>query len=193
MQRLLRRLLTRRFFPLSVLALNLFMAGCATHPTQTCPEFEERQSDPQYATQYRFSRSESENADANFKPLPPGKNAMVRLYRMHVEPVKVKPCRHLTIHKEIYLQRTAKTWLVLEEIREFYAGKNMLITTKKEPMSGQLRATGYYASNTLLPIPAMAPPGKYRIVSRLMLRTKDQPKARELARTSVIFEILAPN
>lgn len=189
----LRRPLKRRIFFLLLLGPVLLVAGCATHPRHACSQFEERQDDPAYATQYRFSGSESRDAAANFKPLPRGKAAMVRVYRMRVEPVKIRPCRHLTIRKEIYLQRGAKTRLMLEEVREFYAGKNMLITTRKEPMSDQLRTAGYYTSNTLLPIPKMAPPGKYRIVSRLMLRTRGQPQATELARTSVNFEIVPAN
>lgn len=186
----LRRPWTRRFFFLPLLGSALLAAGCATHSPRTCPQLEERQDDPEYATLYRFSGSESEDAAANFKPLPRGRHAMVRVYRMHVEPVKIRPCRHLTIRKEIYLQRSAKARLILEEVREFYAGKNTLITTRKESMSDQLRTTGYYASNSLLPIPEMAPPGKYRIVSRLMLRTKGQSQTTELASTSVNFEIV---
>ncbi|BAV33450.1 hypothetical protein SCL_1137 [Sulfuricaulis limicola] len=176
-----------------MLGLGLLASGCATFQKEGCAQFEERQDDADYATQYRYSDSDSETAAGNFKSLPRGKNAVVRSYKMHIEPVKIKPCRHLTIRKEIYLQRTTKANLILEEVREFYAGNDMLITTKIESVGSQLRTTGYYASNSLLPIPETAPPGKYRIVSKLMLKTKNGSRPVQLAKTSVNFQILPRN
>ena len=190
---ILKHPLMRRLPFAFMLGLGLLASGCATFQQQSCAQFEERQNDADYATQYRFSDSDSDTAARNFKPLPRGKSAVVRSYKMHIEPVKIKPCRHLTIRKEIYLQRTAKTRMALEEVREFYAGNNMLITTKIESVGSQLRTTGYYTSNTLLPIPETAPPGKYRIVSKLMLKTKNGSRPVQLAKTSVNFQILPRN
>lgn len=190
---LLRRPLMGRFLFAIMLGLSLLVTGCATFQKGSCAQFEERQDDADYATQYHFSDSDSETAARNFKSLPRGKSAVVRSYKMHIEPVKIKPCQHLTIRKEIYLQRNAKANLMLQEVREFYAGNGMLITTKIESVGSQLRTTGYYSSNTLLPIPETAPPGKYRIVSKLTLKAKNGSRPVELAKTSVNFQILVRN
>lgn len=192
MHPLLRRSPKNRFVFAVTASLGLLAGGCATFQGETCAQFEERRNEADYATLYHFSDSDSDTAARNFKPLPRGESAIVRLYKTHIEPVKIKPCHHLTIRKEIYLQRNTKAKLMLEEVREFYAGNGMLITTKTESVGDQLRTTGYYSSNTLLPIPETAPPGKYRIVSKLMLK-KNGSHPVEVAKTSVNFQILVRN
>jgi hypothetical protein len=191
MTRALRLIQPRRFAPLILGGLGLLASGCATIHEESCEQFEENRKDTDYSTQYQFSESDSEMAAKNFKPLPRGANAVARLYRIHLDPPKVKPCRHLTIRKEIYLQQSARLNRTLEEVREIYTSDGALIATKTESVGDRLRTSGYYTGETLLPIPENAPLGKYRIVSKLVLKTKKKSQAVVLAKTSASFQVLS--
>lgn len=182
----------KRLVGAALAGMWLAISGCATFHEDTCAQFEERRKDTAYDTQYRFSESDSETAAHNFKPMPRHAGAVVRLYKMHVDQPRIKPCHNLTIRKEVYLQRTTGTTMVLEEVREFYTAHGDLIASKTEILSDQLRTSGYYLGDTPLPIPQNAPPGKYRIVSKLVMKTKGK-KTRSvmLARTSARFQVLA--
>ena len=177
---------------LSILAgLCLLTTACATFRQETCAQFGEHRKETDYSTQYRFSDSDSETAASNFKLLPHGRSAAVRLYKMQLDTPTIKTCNDLVIHKEIYLQRIADKKLVLKEVREFYTGGGTLIATKTESIGNQLRTTGYYTGNTLLPIPENAPSGKYRIVSKLVLKGKNKSQSVLLAKASASFQVVA--
>ena len=77
-----------------------------------------------------------------------------------------------------------------EEIREFYAGDGTLIATKREIMSKQLSASGYYVATVPLPIPRLAPMGKYTVVSKLMVRTAGDRQGTLLAKASAGFRVV---
>jgi hypothetical protein len=186
-----RRILLRQYVQVILVGLSLIASGCATIREETCEQFEESRKDTDYSTQYQFSESDSETAARNFKPLPSGANAAVRLYRIHLDSPKVKPCRHLTIRKEIYLQQSARLNRTLEEVREIYTSDGTLIATKTESIGDRLRTSGYYTGDTKLPIPESAPLGKYRIVSKLVLKTNKKSKAIVLAKTSASFQVLS--
>jgi hypothetical protein len=177
----------------AALALLCWMlAGCATRHENTCADFEEHRKQADYTTTYRFSESDSQAVAHHFKPLPRGTSVVVRLYKMRADPSRIKPCRDLTIRKELYLQRAEGSNVILEEVREFYTDQGTLIASKTEVLSDQLRTSGYYSGETPLPIPQQAPPGRYRIVSKLVLKTRGrQPHALVLGRTSATFQVLA--
>ena len=181
----------RRLVPVILIGLSLTVSGCATIREESCEQFEANRKDTDYGTQYQFSESDSETAARNFKPLPRGANAVVRLYRIHLDPPKVRPCRHLTIRKEIYLQQSARLNRTLEEVREIYTSDGTLIATKTESVGDRLRTSGYYTGEKLLPIPENAPLGKYRIVSKLVLKTKKNSQAIVLTKTSASFQVLS--
>ena len=181
----------RRFVPLILAGISLLASGCATIREETCEQFEANRKDTDYSTPYQFSEPDSEMAARNFKPLPRGANAVVRLYRIHLDPPKVKPCRHLTIRKEIYLQQSARLNRTLEEVREIYTADGALIATRTESVGDRLRTSGYYTGETSLPIPENAPLGKYRIVSKLVLKTKKNSRAIVLNKTSASFQVLS--
>ena len=185
------RIHLRRFVPVILVGLSLIASGCATIHEDTCEQFEANRKDTDYSTQYEFSESDTETAAKNFKPLPRGANVVVRLYRMHLDPPKVKPCRHLTIRKEIYLQQSVRLNRTLEEVREIYTADGALIATKTESVGDRLRTSGYYTGETMLPIPENAPLGKYRIVSKLVLKMNKKSKVIVLAKTSVSFQVLS--
>lgn len=169
----------------------LLISGCAGWREMSCAQFEESRQETDYTTRYRFLETESETAARNFKPLPKSASAVVRQYKMRVDPSAIKSCNHLTIHRDIYLQRKMDRNLVLEEVREFYTSDSTLIATKTESITDQLRTSGFYSGNALLPIPEKAPPGKYRLVSKLVLKKKNSSRATLLAKTSVNFQVIA--
>lgn len=181
----------RRIVPVFIVGLILTVSGCATIPEETCEQFEANRKDTDYVTHYLFSEPDSEMAAKNFKPLPRGANAVARLYQIHVDPPRIKSCRHLTIRKEIYLQRRTQMNRHLEEVREIYTSDGALIATKTETIGDQLRTSGYYTGESLLPIPENAPLGKYRIVSKLVMKTKKKSRAVVLAKSSASFEVVS--
>src|SRR3989344_1451954 len=181
---------SKRFIPVFFACLGQLVTGCASFSQQTCGQFEENRKGTDYTTQYQLSDSDSETAARDFKKLPRGKNLSVRLYKMRVDPPNIMPCRHLTIRKEIYLQRNTRANQILEEVREFYTDSGVLIATKSEAIGTHLRASGYYAGETLLPIPENAPVGKYRIVSKIVMKAKNKSTATVLAKTSTNFQVV---
>ena len=184
----------KRLIHAALAGVWLAISGCATFHEETCAQFEERRKEADYGTQYRFSESDSETAAHNFKPMPRSAGAVVRLYQMSIAQPQIKPCHDLTIRKEVYLQRTTGTNMVIEEIREFYTANGTLIASKTEILSAQLRTSGYYFGDMQLPVPQNAPPGKYRIVSKLVMKSKNnKSRATLLARTSASFQVLALN
>ncbi len=185
------RIPLKRLLPVMLAGSTLLFSGCASFREMTCAQFEESRKEADYTTQYRFLESDSETAAHNFKSLPKGTSAAVRLYKMRVDAPKIKPCNHLTLYKDIYLQRKTGGNLALEEVREFYTADGALIATKVEAIGHQLRTSGYYSGDTALPIPEKAPPGKYRIVSKLVLKKNNTSRVTLLAKTSVNFQVIA--
>ena len=187
-----RDLLTlQRLLPVIFAGLVMLLSGCASFREMTCARFEENRKEADYITQYHYLESDSETAARNFKSLPNGRSAIVRLYKMRVDTPKIEPCNHLIISKEFYLQRKTGVNLALEEVREFYTADGTLIATKVEVVGDQLRTSGYYSGDTALPIPEKAPPGKYRIVSKLVLKGKNTSRSTLLAKTSVNFQVIS--
>ncbi|MDH5512664.1 MAG: hypothetical protein OEY27_05545 [Gammaproteobacteria bacterium] len=182
-----------RRLSLFLAGLVLLLSGCATFREMSCEEFREARKETDYTTQYRLLETKSAEAARYYKPLPRNSLAVVRQYKMEVDPPEIRSCNHLEIRKEIYLLRKNDRNLVLEEIREFYTDDGTLIATKSEVVGDQMQASGYYAGNTPLPIPEKAPPGKYRIVSKLVLKRKNSSRTTVLARTSANFQVIARN
>ena len=178
---------------LLLFAAILLLSGCAGLRETSCEQFREVRQETDYTTQYRLLEPDTDNAARRFKPLPKGAVAVVRQYKMEVSAPEIKPCNHLKIQKEIYLLRKNDKNLILEEIREFYTADGVLIATKSEFVEDQMRTSGYYAGSTPLPIPEKAPPGKYRIVSKLVMKRKNTSRTTILARVSANFQVIARN
>jgi hypothetical protein len=171
----------------------LLLSGCAGFPGfggMNCAQFEEASRDADYATHYRLLEPETKTLARQLPPLSRGAVAAVRVYEMRVEPYTTKSCNHLKLHKEVHIQRRAGKWR-LEEVREFYTFGGTLIATRTESVSGQLTRSGFYAGSTLLPIPEKAPPGRYRIVSKLVFKNNDGTTV--LAKTSASFQVVSRN
>ena len=168
----------------------LLISGCASFYQPSCAQFDEIRKETSYSTKYRINETDTKRSTSLYKPLTKGTPAAVHLYKLQPSKTTIEPCNHLMLHKEIFLQRTSKSTLVLEETREFYAADGTLIAKKNEDVSGQFLTSGYYAADIPLPIPESAPPGKYRIVSKLLLKSGKNKAWTVLAKTSANFQVL---
>lgn len=183
----------RHFLPLvSLASLLLLVSGCASFPFMpgNCERFADDRKKTDYATRYKISASRTQDAVKQYPPLPRGSLAMSRHYRIGVSSKETHTCRHITLEKDLYLQRLPASGVVLEEVREIYAAGGARIATRTENLTAQLAKTGYYQAETAFPIPEKTPPGTYRVVSRLLVRTRAHG-ARQLAQAESQFTVLA--
>jgi hypothetical protein len=171
----------------------LLTSGCAAWQGMSCAQFEQASQEADYVTHYRLLEPETKTVARHLPPLPRGAAAVVHVYEMRVEPYTTRSCNHVRLHKEIHLQRRAGGKWRLEETREFYTLGGALIATRTEPVGHQLPRSGFYAGNTLLPIPEKAPPGRYRVVSKLVLKSGGKSRGTVLAKTSASFQVIARN
>ena len=82
---------------------------------------------------------------------------------------------------------------MLNEMREFYAEDGTLIATSTQDISEQVKKSGAYIATTPLPIPKSAPPGKYKIVNKLLFERRGDRRAPvPIARAEGFFYIIPP-
>ena len=74
-------------------------------------------------------------------------------------------------------------------IGDFIVSRFVEVSARKLAREAPVPA-GDYVGETLLPIPEKAPPGKYRIVSKLVTRAKNQSSFTVLSKTNVSFQIV---
>lgn len=117
--------------------------------------------------------------------------AVTRLYEIAPAIPEIKPCRELSIVKRVFLLRRHDPDFVFKEINEFYAADGTLIVTNTQGLTNQLQNSGYYIASDPLPIPQDAPPGRYRLVSKLVLAKKGRKVSFLLASAKTEYEILA--
>ncbi|MFQ5994026.1 MAG: hypothetical protein ACE5K1_02935 [Acidiferrobacterales bacterium] len=153
-----------------------------------------RTQDLHYKTTYTFAAGETKTALKRYPSLPKrGVLAIARLFEVGSDVKQVKPCRNLSITKRLFLQRRDDTAFVFTEVNEFYAKDGTLITTNKQDVTNQLMRTGYYVAANLLPIPEHAPPGRYRLRSKLLLTRKGRKQTFLVASADTEYEILPSN
>jgi len=140
----------------------LFLAGCAGLDERACEQREIENRGVKPVTTYRLVEPQAA------KNLPAGSVPLVSTYKLSFKPGFTQPCSDTVLYKDVVIQRSGGDDTVLNEIREFYAEDGTLITSNTQDVTGQIRQSGSYVATTPLPIPRKAPPGKYRIVSRLM-------------------------
>ena len=184
-------IMPRHLIRAALISVCLLASGCATVREETCEQFEANRKIANYATQYVLSKTDTDAVVNSSKPLPRKTSAAVHSYRLHVDPAAIKPCHHLVLHKELSLQLSAGMKQTLEEVREIYTADGALVATKAEIISGQIHSTGYYTSEARLPIPENTPAGEYRLISKIVMKTKKKSQAVVLARTSVNFQVLS--
>jgi hypothetical protein len=183
-----------RAVPAAVVAVALVsvfllgLVGCASFYEGDCTRFEQLRRQTDYSTHYRYEARSSGARLGELPPLPPGQRAAAPLYRLALDRREARPCSHLVMEKALFLHRTAGQDLAFEELREFYAENGARITTNREDLTKQFPTSGYYAAEVKLPIPAKAPPGRYRIVSKLVLRQGRHQQV--LAEASTDFRVI---
>ncbi len=176
--------------PALLLAVLLFASGCASMREYSCERQEESTRGTKPHTTYRLIQPRPGQPAA--RTLSAGSVAMVPAYDMSFRPGYTRPCTTLTLHKDVTIQRSADQDVVLSEIREFYAEDGTLITSATQDVSSQIRQSGTYVATTPLPIPKSAPPGKYRIVSRLLYERRGGRNSHQIARAEGFFYIIPP-
>ncbi len=169
--------------------LLALLGGCATVPQNDCDRFEQARRATVYDTVYVYSDAETRRAAARFARAAAKAGIAVPWYTLRMSHARIRPCDHLYLVKDLYLQRIGDDAAGLEEHREFYTAEGKLIATKRETLTRQLRKAGFYTASVPLPIPSSAPPGAYRVVMRLVARAKNGTE-RIVAQTSAEFRVL---
>lgn len=182
------RLPVHRFTPF-VTVLVALLGGCASLDEFSCDRHEHSNRGVKPVTTYTAAEPKP-NAAAPYT-LPAGSSPQVSTYKITFRPGFTKPCNTITLHKDVVIQRSDEALLVLNEIREFYAEDGTLIATATQDVSAQVKKSGAYTAVTPLPIPRSAPPGKYKIVSKLLFeRRGDRRPAALVARAEGFFYII---
>lgn len=161
-----RLVLRRRFAPLALLCAALLLSACANGERRpyTCRGTQ--------APSLPYSlMSHTERTDN----LPDETVIAAHFYRVRPDRAAVKPCSEVAIVKEIHLRRATNRPLQLRERREFYAADGTLVAQSEEDLGARLLYSGNYRAVQVLPIPAGAPPGRYRMIADLYLEDGDNP------------------
>lgn len=169
-----------------------FALGAGTvEASLLCKFYAWRNDDVRYRTNFKYSEEQTRVAQQKYTSLPDkGVYAIVRLYELAPEAGETRPCRNLSINKRLFLQRKDDPEFVLRERSEFYAEDGTLIASNTQDLTEQLRRSGYYVASDALPIPEDAPPGSYRLVTKLLLSKKGRRAVFLLASTEIRYQIL---
>ena len=182
---------TIRCTTLCAVMLISLLGGCAGTGQRNCdmPESQARATKP--VTTYAPAGSRA--GETAPRALPSGSIAQAPTYKISFRPGFTKPCTILTLHKNVVILRSDEANVILNEIREFYAEDGTLIATSTQDISEQVRKSGAYIATTPLPIPKSAPPGKYKIVNKLLFERRGDRRAPvQIARAEGFFYIIPP-
>lgn len=176
---------------LSAILLTALLGGCASMDNFSCDMHETQARGSKPVTTYTLIDPKS--GEAALRSLPAGSIAQVPTYKIRFKPGFTKPCTTLTLHKDVVIQRSDEDNVLLNEIREFYAEDGTLIATSTQDISEQVKRSGTYIATTPLPIPKSAPPGKYKIVNKLLFERRGDRRAPvSIARAEGFFYIIPP-
>lgn len=174
-----------------ITALMTLLHGCASVDDFGCDVHEQKARTTKSITTYKPAPARPNAAPVY--SLPAGSVPQVTTYKLSFRPGFTKPCTTVILHKDVVIQRSDETQVVLNEIREFYAEDGTLITSATQDVTAQIPRSGSYTATTPLPIPKIAPPGKYKIVSKLMFERRGEKKPASLvARAEGFFYIIPP-
>lgn len=184
--------LTATFLNPVWIVLGLTLGGCTTLSAPDCEQFSQLSKETDYDTRYQFAEYDTQGVHEYYDSLPKPDHAAARLYKISLSDDRTQVCTHVHIRKDLYLERSSSKALVFEQIREFYTDSGRLIATKRENVTAEFARSGYFIAAVLLPIPKAAPPGKYRIVSKLVVRARAGAREQLLARATARFTVV-PN
>jgi hypothetical protein len=166
----------------------LLLSGCATVSDYGCATEEHQARDLDLTTHYHATTPRESDPSVGLPPK--GTVIEVTSYTVGFNAVRIEPCSILSITKNVTLRRGPETDIGIKETREFYAEDGVLITSVTEDVTAQFPATGGYKAVTPLPIPRSAPPGKYRILTRLTMERKSEKRSVVLAAAEAGFQIV---
>jgi len=179
-----------RWHLLWTLLLSL-LAGCATTNDFGCDMHESRMREAKPVTTYQaVSPKPGQLAP---RVLPAGSAPQAPTYTMTFKPGFTKPCTTVTLRKDVVILKSSDNDVTFSEIREFYAEDGTLITTSTQNITEQVKHSGIYIATTPLPIPRNAPPGKYKIVSKLQAERRGERRPIPVAKAEGFFYIIPPN
>ena len=187
--------LTLRRLGTAIRAVTLITAGLliatSVEASWLCKYYAWRNNDVRYRTVLEYSAEQTRVAQKKYAPLPDkGVYAIVRSYEIEPEATETRPCRNLRIDKRLFLQRRDDPDFVLRERSEFYAEDGTLIVSNTQDLTQQLLRSGYYIAADALPIPEDAPPGNYRLVTKLLLSKRGRATVFLLASAEIRYRIL---
>lgn len=187
----MKDIVTIRRFALGIIILTALLGGCASMEEYSCETHEAQTRGTKPVTTYTLMAPRT--GEAMSRALPAGSTAQVTTYKLTFKPGFTKPCTTLLLHKDVVIQRSDETNVTLSEIREFYAEDGTLIATSTQDISEQVKRSGSYVATTPLPIPKTAPPGKYKIVNKLLFeRRADRRPSVQIARAEGFVYIIPP-
>lgn len=165
------------------------LGGCASMEEYSCDMREQQTRGEKPVTTYRLVALKPDQPAA--RVLPAGSVAQVPTYTMSFKPGFTKPCTTLSLYKNVVIYRSNDADVALSEIREFYAEDGTLIASNTQDITAQVKTSGTYIATTPLPVPKSAPPGKYKIVSKLLFeRRHERRPAVQIARAEGFFYII---
>jgi hypothetical protein len=180
--------LIRRSSLFFVVVSTAWLGGCAGMGGFSCDMHETRARGAKPVTTYTLTGSR--NSETTLRT---GSIAQVPTYKLTFKPGYTKPCTTLTLHKNVVILRSDEATVILNEVREFYAENGELIASSTQDISEQVKKSGTYVANTPLPIPKSAPPGKYKIINKLLFeRRGDRRSPVLIARAEGFFYIIPP-
>ncbi len=182
---------TIRRSTLCAIMLTALLGGCASMDQFSCDMHETQARGSKPVTTYTPTNPKS--GETALRSLPAGSVAQVPAYKIRFKPGFTKPCTTLTLHKDVVILRSDEATVTLNEVREFYAEDGTLIATSTQDISEQVKKSGAYLATTPLPIPKSAPPGKYKIVNKLLYERRGDRRAPvPIARAEGFFYIIPP-
>lgn len=180
---------TSRYSVAFTLLSAALLGGCAGMGEFGCDMHETQARGTKPVTTYSLAAPKT--GENSLRPLPAGSAPQVPVYKITFRPGFTKPCNTVSLRKDVVIQRSDEANVVLSEIREFYAEDGTLITTSAQDISEQVRKSGTYVATTPLPIPKSAPPGKYKIVNKLLFERRGDRRAQTpIARAEGFFYII---
>ena len=175
--------------PILLALIAVLLGGCASMEEYSCDMHEQQTRGEKPVTTYRLVEMKPGQAAARI--LPAGSVAQAPTYTMSFKPGFTKPCTTLSLYKNVVVYRSNDADVVLNEVREFYAEDGTLIATNTQDITTQVKTSGTYIATTPLPVPKSAPPGKYKIVSKLLFeRRHDRRPAVLIAHAEGFFYII---
>ena len=174
---------------LYVIVLASLLSACAGMEERSCERHEAETRGTKPFTTYTLT--EPRPGTSAPRALTPGSIAQAPTYKMSFKPGYTKPCTTLVLHKEVVILRSDDANVILNEVREFYAEDGTLIATTTQDITSQVKHSGTYVTSTPLPIPKSAPPGKYKIINKLLFeRRGDRRLPVTIARAEGHFYII---